>query len=565
MVLEVRRDVPQVSLGLAVGLTLLAALVSYANVFPNAFVWDDEYFILTNRGLWDHADFREIFTTPVHNLYRPVRTLAYAAAYRLFGTEPLGYHANCLFWHTVNTLLVLLIGWRLFSPFVALLSALLFAVHPVHTDRVTIMVGGFELFGEFFFLLALWLEVRARRASPSAWLVFLVGVFTSEMTITLPAIVFLVHRFGRGRSRASALKRALPFAGIALFFLYVRFFVVHVGARVGGYPEGSFPRTMLTMLEVFARYWGLLLYPHGLRAIYEIPLVRGFSLPLLFSGILHVGLLVGAWMAARRGISTLTLGILWVYTALLPVSNLVPTGTLMAERYLYLASVGFCWIFGDLTARIWRRSRPDRGIVAITVTGLLILFSLATMKRNTVWRSSFTLWQDTIRKSPTSAIAHNNLGNAYRRKGEKTGNVGMIRRAIEEHERALELDPTFLTAASNLGNDYLTLGDLDAAERYFQRAVALAPELAVAHYNLALTRFKRGALAEARVPAERAVELAPREKDYRLLLARLLDRLGEVASACRHYAIYLSLERGATPNRRAAERRLEALSCSLSE
>ena len=141
-------------------LIIVLSLISYINVFDNEFVWDDHDFILDNADIKSFSNIPSFFTEDVDGLYRPLRTVHYAVAYSVFRKNEFGYHLNSVFFHVLISVLVFFIIKKIVNKKgIALVAALIFAVHPIHVERVANMTAGFDLLGIFLFLLAFYFYI----------------------------------------------------------------------------------------------------------------------------------------------------------------------------------------------------------------------------------------------------------------------------------------------------------------------------------------------------------------------------------------------------------------------
>ena len=134
---------------ISIVLIVFLSLISYINIFDNEFVWDDHIFILDNTDIKSFSNIPYFFKEDVDELYRPLRTLHYTIAYSIFKKNEFGYHLNSLFFHIIISVLVFFIIKEAIGKNIALIASLIFAVHPIHTERVANMTAGFDLLGIF--------------------------------------------------------------------------------------------------------------------------------------------------------------------------------------------------------------------------------------------------------------------------------------------------------------------------------------------------------------------------------------------------------------------------------
>ena len=340
---------------IAIVLIVLLSLISYINVFDNEFVWDDHIFILDNTDIKSFSNIPYFFKEDVDGLYRPLRSLHYTIAYSIFKKNEFGYHFNSVFFHTLISVLVFFIIKNIVKKKgVALVAALIFAAHPIHTGRVTNMTAGFDLLGIFLFLLSFYFYIlfsknNIKKYSIFSLLFFILALFSSEEAITLPLLIIL-YEFSFNKKfdkkiikniiNKNLLKKYLPFFIVALFYIFLRFFVLEISGRTEEYLAGSFYMMMLTMTKVYVKYIILLLFPINLTLFQEVPIAKGFfDLGVLISLLILAVIFVYTIKNYRK--KDVFFSVFWFFIALLPMSNIIPIQIFMAERYLYVPSIGF--------------------------------------------------------------------------------------------------------------------------------------------------------------------------------------------------------------------------------
>jgi len=195
-------------------LIVILSLISYINVFDNEFVWDDHVFILDNADIKSFSNIPFFFKEDVDGLYRPLRGVHYTLAYSVFRKNEFGYHLNAVFFHTLISILVFFIILKILNKkSIALIASLIFAVHPIHTERVANMTAGFDLLGIFLFLLSFYFYIlfsknisqkklfkNNKKYFVLSLILFIAALFASEEAITLPLIIIL-YEFSFNRER----------------------------------------------------------------------------------------------------------------------------------------------------------------------------------------------------------------------------------------------------------------------------------------------------------------------------------------------------------------------------
>jgi len=556
-----------------------ASVVPYLNALPNEFVWDDLVLIVGNPLVKSWSAVPHLFTSSLvvaegaAPYYRPLQALTYALDYQVWGLTPAGFRATGILFHAGVTLLLYRLGRDLLgSPRAALVAALLFAVHPIHTEAVTYVAGRSDPIGALCMLGALVCVVE-RRAPAFGLALFGLALLARESSMILPLLVLLLELARRPTPSEAprlrgALVRAAPYLVVLVAYVLVRRAVVDDTSLARAYAVGV---RMLTMPGVIARYLGLLAVPIGLHMERAIAPAESLFDPAVGAGVLVVAALLGiavvSWNAARP----VAVGIVWFLIALLPVSGLVPLPTFMAEHWLYVPSMGIFFAVGWAVDRAFEK----RGAwVATLAVGAVFVYAALTMRRNVDWRDNLTLFEATLPYAPYSIRVHAGLGLAYAKQGRPNDAIAAYERALaanpwplqaaaihnnlgnlyrglgrledsrRELEEAIRLDPRATDAMNNLAATMLALGRPDEAEQLFENALRLDPNSPATQSNLGALYGRRGDLERARVAFMRALELDPDSAEAHSNLGSIYLRLGDLPRAEHEYRAALSLNPG---------------------
>ena len=565
----------------------LLALVLYLPTLRCDFVFDDRGVILMNPLMQDLRELPRLVASPYWNapghrreLYRPLTSAWFALDGAISGMRPAWFHGVNAVLHALVTLLVTLLALEMSGgrAAVAASSGALFAVHPVHVEAVAGIVGRSELLAALFVLTAILCHRRALvaergRASVwpwAAWLAALCGMFAKESAIVAPALCALSEAVPTPRPAGRGLRGVL-YAGYAMCataYLAARFKVlggigaglpipfVDNPAAAAGPVDGR-----LTGLGSLMRYAGLLLWPRHLSADYsydQIPVIHSILDPLAAAGlILAIGVIgTGAWLLGRAPLAGFAL-LFMAVSASLTTNIVLFIGTLLAERLMYLPSVGLSLLVGS-----WVGSAGTRKgvVVAGTAVALAVALSFARSRaRIPDWKDDFALYRSAANVSPHRARIRFNLGNAYLRASRNRDAEDNFREALAiypefqdarvnqgmalvQQGRAQEALGLLEAAASkeagnadlavNLGPAYRSLGDVTRAESAFRLALDLDPGSSRAWNNLGSIELSRGRIAEAIADLQNAVRLEPRLAVFRMNLGdayNAASRAGEAA------------------------------------
>jgi len=513
-----------------IALLALLATLPYLNSLPNGFVDDDDTQVLANPYIRDFSHLREIFTKSVWsylgdyrsttNYYRPVMTLGYLACHALFGFRPFGFHLASLMLNAAIVCLLFLMTRRMFGRSdMAVLSAAIFALHPIHTEAVDWIAAVTELELAFFYVLTFWffLELGNAKGAKLWWTQlataasFVAALLSKEQSLTLPLLATIyehVYRDDRGATPWwRKLSRYGSLWGLALAYLIVRIQLLGAFAPVTRKRYLDAGATVLSALGLVGQYFWKLLWPVRLCAQYVFPEDLASILPWSLAGLIGLALCVGLFLLLWRMERVASFGLVWLLVTLAPVLNVkwMPS-TPFTERYLYLPSVGFAWVVGWAATQAWRkhsaRGKIGRYVFATGVCLIGLLGILRIVTRNPDWRDDVTLYIKTLKMSPDAYFIYNNLGTVYWRQG----NV-----AAAEHEwlSAEALSPYDQLILNNLGMVAYRQQRYDDAVGYFLRAIQAQANFSDAHLHLGETYEKMGLPQEAELQLRAAVALSP--------------------------------------------------------
>ena len=233
---------------IAVFLIILLSVIVYANIFRNEFVFDDKKFVIDNLEIRKLSGIPQFFGEDFDGLYRPLRQSLYAINYQIWKLNPFGYHLNSLVLHILSSVLIYLILSLIAKKGPALIASVLFAVHPIHTERVTGITAGFDLLGIFFFLAAFYFYIKFSKSNKInlyiiSILFFILALFSSEEAIILPLIVILYDTcFSlKDKDILKKLKERIKFYSsyfiIGILYIILRFYILGIRARAVSYPQ----------------------------------------------------------------------------------------------------------------------------------------------------------------------------------------------------------------------------------------------------------------------------------------------------------------------------------------
>ena len=521
-------------------IAILAVLASLSGI-RNAFTLDDVHIIFENHRVHALSEawrlFGQTYWPPEEgaSLYRPLTMLAFSAQWAIGHGSPLPFHlANILLYAVVSVALYRLALLLIPRP-AAFVAAALFAVHPVHTEVVANVVGQAEIWVALLVIVSVSRYVRARRAGTLrlSEIAIITGLYLAacmfkEHAIVLPALLIaaeltVVGNERRMRDRARELWPLFTTLALAgCLFVFLR--TVVIGRVATGGPNVillgvPFATRLFTMLRVFMEWVRLLVWPATLSADYSfrrIEAATSFDASMLPGLLVVFGAVAIAW-SLRRSKPAVTFGLLWAGVTLLMPSNLiVVTGNVLAERTLFLPSVGLA-ICAGVAAVQMLGSISERGRVQRLATTALLAMLLAggivrSSSRNLVWHDNPRLFRQTVLDVPTSYRAHWMLA-------EYLTDAGRTREGLDEMLLAVVLgrrnDPGLLSFAADR---FRMANQCPRAMGMYRRALEIDPTLPELRFNASVCLLQLGKFEEAKSLARRGLESASNDAHLQRVL-----------------------------------------------
>ena len=537
-------------------LTILVLVgILYFNSLGNQFTnWDDGmiYQNSTIRNLnWDGI--KKIFTLEKGNTFQPIRMLSYAIDYHFWKLNPLGYHLTNILFYILTCVMVYLALLRLSVHLrggasigsherVALFGALLFAAHPVHVEAVTWLAARKEVLQGFFFFFAFYLYLKGREESGRKKITYFVFVLFTILLATLskpsavvfPAVILIFEIAARQKGWVDFVKKHWLFFALSVFvsvlFTSILIKVMFDAGGVKPYRGGTFFNNLLVSFYAFLYNIKLLAFTVNYSAAYTINVpnpILGLR-TLLFVGVTLVLTGLSFWSLKRTKIIFFAF---WFFVVtMLPYLNLIPISTLLADRYVFIASFSYVLLLGVLFDRLYsyRRARFSEGFFKLlSIVLFLFLFtvySLMTIHQNRIWENSYTLWSDAVEKYPGSNTANALMGVVYME-------IAMDQEAVKYLEKAVEILPYDYQSRNNLGIVYGRLNEYGKAFKELMTAIWLQPENDNMKINLAVLHQRIGEYGKAEEIMKLLIGKFPESGIYHFRLGMIYKEAGQYDAA----------------------------------
>ena len=452
---------------------LVLGFLIYANTLNGEFVYDDLRQIVRNTLIQDGSQFWRALTSDVwafkggdqaaSNYWRPSYVLWMIINFRCFGLAPFGWHLTNILLHVgVVALLFALLRRLNVSRPIAGAIALIFAVHPVHTESVAWISGTPDLILAAALLGSIWFVLLlSEKATPFRWVaaigLYAVALGAKEVAILFPLVVLVLPRGRREQGEKEipwipAISIAWPFAALALVYLILRQSILGTAQQL---PEGgaSLGETILSVPAVFAFYLRQMIAPvwigpsYPLRAVTHLGLLN-FVVPLVVSAV------AGWWMVRMAGRTRIArIGLALLLVPLLPAMYIAAfhPEQLVHDRYLYLPLLGFLMLVIPVLASLLERVAGDaanRGPILIFVFAVVVAVPLGaqTLRYNQAWTANLALWEWGVRSDPNSAFNYQQYGVKLQEAKKLADSVAALDKSIAIRP----MDATIVSRATTL-------------------------------------------------------------------------------------------------------------------
>ena len=558
----------------------------YSNTLMSPFVFDDCAYVQGNPVIKSTLN-----PVPIIELApsRWIGFFTFAVNYYLGGENTFGYHlanmaihigaAIACFWLIILTLSTPRLKDQTspdFKSTIALLSGLIFLSHPVQTESVTYIYQRVESLAGLFYLLSITLYVKFRIEGPSklrslsyiaSLMSALLCAMTKEIAVTLPVSIILYETVFIANPIKAIKRSILRFAPFLFLLMLVPVLAQNspIMTKNSLYESPTTLTYLITQARVVVTYLRLLVWPVEQNLDYDFPLFQSFSGPEVMWSTCLIITIMALGLILYKASSMITFGMLWFFVTLSPTSSIISLPDVIFEHRLYLPLVGFVFVLAGIII-VFRKHWRQLSMVMLIV---ILLFSAATYRRNIIWESSLTLWEDAVLKSPGKARPRVNLGMAYIRAGEfdralaelakalalkpdsaeAYENMGVAysykgdyEKAIASFENAIDFAANSVSVYNELAEAYMHSGKKDLAVRNFHKVLSLNPYYSSARNNLGLIMAERGFTRKAIQEFEKVLQFDPEHTEAAFNLACAYAVSGKTDRAVRQYQKLIELK-----------------------
>ncbi len=572
---------------------LILTAIIYAPALTNQLLHFDDNVLITDN--WAIATFTpltiaHVFSSYDPELYIPLTLFTYQVIHLFFGVNPVAYHTVSLFLHLINICLVYWVIVQLFSRrSVALMTAALFALHPLQSEAVLWASAFKDLLSSMFFFLSLGCYLSWKKMDQSRWFfgsiaAFFLGLLCKVSIAPFAVIIIAIDLLQQRKITRRSVQEKWPFFALAGVFI-----LIALGGKSQSLSIAGPAATILLAIKASIFYIQKMVWPTGLSILYPQLSIPSLSSPEFFVPLILLIALAVLFFWSLKKMPVIAFAIMFYFLFIVPsFSSVYKNGFYFfaSDRYAYIPSLGFFLLVALAVDRLWKYSQSIRIALFCTASFILVSFVVLVHDQTVVWKNTQTLFERVLLLYPDSAIAHNNLGAEY----------GATEAGLREFERARQLDPNYAGAIHNVAAYYFKTGDTvkmkqaynqiadlvfakphatpedvsylfeyaeyldmhgdsEQAIELLKKATELLPDFSEARYNLGIKYQKAGRYDLALPELERAVELENYKPDFLYHLAAVDGELGRLQLAADLLERLLKID----PHYENAQRHLDAI------
>src|SRR3989338_4902478 len=522
---------------------LLIGIIVYKNSFNVPFIYDDKDTIELNYHIKGLKNFLKDFS---FNSNRPILMLSFALNYEFGGLKLFGYHLVNIVLHIFTSFIVYLIisisirnslyhKTILFSYLIPLIASLFYLTHPLTTESVTYLSSRSSILSAFFYIFALFLFIKGNEEgknyiiySPLCLIFYLLSIWSKQIGITLPAMVFFYDYFFIARGNLQDIKKRFaqyyfPLI-VASFLIVLMSLSFAITLKSPDSAQREFYPHILTEVTIAFYYLKHFLFPINLNFDPYFPLIASLLQSKFILSLFFILLLIFIAKKLFRDSKLISFGIVWFLITISP-HLLIRLQDLMCERWLYLPLIGITFFVAGILIKVMEfGSGKHSFLLFCSILLILIFLSAGTIKRNEVYNDEALLWSDAMKKSPDKARPYHNLGVVYlgRNKNDE---------AIELYKKSISIEPNFPQSYNNLGAAYIRKGKTEKALKFFKIAVKMAPDYTDAINNLINSYFRKNQIDEALKIYKDAIKIVANPAEIHNMLGMTYYEVGLLDNA----------------------------------
>lgn len=500
----------------------LLAIALYANAMSGDFVSDDYATIPQNPEI---GSFKYAMT---HAMFGNSMNLTNFFIYKIFGfASPVPYHVTSLIYYLIfNVLAFVFVKLITKNDWVTKISMLIFVFHPIHVESVSWNAGKIYLILAIYILASVinFIYYLDRGKTLNLILSGLFFILAFQTDRPRPFAVFLIillyFLFLGWRSIWDKYAKyfwwliAVAILGIIISWPFInsRINIVNSGYNAS---ESIFYNPFFQYPTEISKYLQLLFIPVDLTLYHTMYVLPGWLNWLILLN--YLALIVYFYIKDKKYFFALS----FIFVAIAPSIAPIKVSWLVAERYMFLGSLGFCWFLGLLVNDHWKKLKY---LTPTLLLSLMVYYGVRTYTRNIDWSTNHNLWVNTCQVSPNSHNAWNNIGDDYDKLKDYDN-------AVKGFTQSVLVKPNYADAYHNRANIFFKTGRLDLARESYDTALRFTSTLFQTYLSLTQIDLNEGKFDLALAHASKAVEIQPGDPQANFVLGVVLAQGGRVEEA----------------------------------
>jgi len=570
-------------------LVLIITLIVYSTAINNDFVnWDDDRYVTGNSNLelnWQNI--KLYFSDYYFLMYIPLTMLSYMIDYEIAGLEsPEVYHIHSVALHVINSLLVFFFVSKLFSKIdkqkaklYGLITAILFAVHPLHVASVSWIAERKDVLFTMYFLASLlvylfYLNKKDLKLYFLSLFLFVLSLLSKSQAVVLPIVLILIDyltartdfskkgitAFFKNKNffRQRTINEKIPFFALSLIFGILAIIAAGTSEpfadnisdpnKIARTTEAySFLETFFFVNFSFTEYIYKLLAPYQLSAIHPYPIAPGEALPFKYYlyPIATLGIIAALIYAFIKKQKTIVFGIMFFTVNMILVLNI--KNFIISEHYTYIPSIAINILIAHFFIKLIKKNPKIKQLLSLVLIVYILFLSIFTFQRNKVFSNSITFWDDVIEKYDNMTIAYYNRGNYYQLLGDKEVEdkekaLDFYMKAIADYDSTTNLHKYNIGAFSNRGVTKAKIGNAKGAIADFKEVIKIDSTYGNVYSNMGNARAMLGEWNKAIKNYKLAITLKPDFVEAYFNLAVAQKNVGKYDEAIENFNKLLELK-----------------------
>jgi regulator of sirC expression with transglutaminase-like and TPR domain len=524
-------------------IVIILSTIAFTPVFNAGFVnWDDDQYVIKNENIKSLDNVGKYMLEPVAGYFHPFTLLTMSIDYRISNGNPHWFHIVNFFIHLINIFLVFFFIYKLTEQrkWLAMVTALLFAIHPLHVESVAWISERKDLLYTLFFMGGLilylnYLKKNSYATLAGVFILFLFSLLSKPAAVIFPVVLVAIDfYFNRLRNRKTYFEK-IPFFALSLILGYITVQVQKTAGAISG--EVLFPLASRFFIGTYGimMYLVKMVFPFNLCTFYPYPAVN-LNLPFTYylSGLFTLGMFVLFVFSVKRN-KEIAFAILFYIINLILVLQFFPVGSaVIADRYSYIPLIGPFFIIGLLIQHLIDKNKGKISPLVGTIMAVVIL-SLVVVSRNqaATWKDGAALWDQAIKACPSSK-AYSNRGSLYKDEGK-------TEEAVELYSKAISLDKFETDALINRANILFGQKQYIQAINDYTQCILVEPRNDKAYANRGAAYLSMGKNDKALADLNLSVEINPMSQNGYKNRGMLFIMTGQYQNAISDFTKHLEI------------------------